>query len=190
MNLIFAACIAFALLSALFCTLYVIAYLAIAFVRLARGLLPARRASRFKHTRYVPWVWTVFLAALCAGCVRPIDTAVVMVNAAQVTLSTTEDIVSKQERAQRDDALRFSTDAADAKKRTEAVYADYRPIWASYHDAWMRWSSLRNLIAALRMKDAAGVKVDLAMVMKGLDDLAGMLTALSTTIDQDIRVKP
>lgn len=171
--ILFAICLAVALLSFVATALYTFAYLARAIVRLVRALLPM-----------------LFIVGLCAGCAHPIDTAIVSINAAQVTLSTTEEIVAKQERAQRDNAIAFAHDATDAKAKVEAVYTDYRPIWASYHDAWMRWSALRNLVASLKMRDASGQVVDLSQALKGIDDLAAMLTALSMTIETDIKRKP
>jgi len=171
----FAICIACALLGFIATALYTVYELCRGVVRLVRALLPT----------------LLVLVVLCAGCAHPIDTAIVSLNAARVTLATTEEIVAKEERSKRDHAIAISHDAADAKAHVEAVYAAYRSTWDSYHDARMRFVALYNLVTALKMQDATGKALDaaaLAQALNGIDDLAAMLKALYMTIETDIKV--
>jgi outer membrane murein-binding lipoprotein Lpp len=125
-----------------------------------------------------------------AGCAHPIDGVVLALNASQQTLTSSHQILSEQHRSERDTAVEFSHDAADARKNVAEIHTRYRSLWEHYEQIRRAWIAAASLTSAAKMVEATGGKPSLPQVVKAAEDVAVSLESFAGAVSLDIHRRP
>lgn len=148
---------------------------------------PVAMVAAARLRAFAKLLGVTLVMALLVACVRPIDTAVAVVNGSRTAIVDAHDQLEASERDELARAVDASATREAAVTSTATIEARYAPWWLRYADLRLAWIATRATVEQAVMLDATNMSPDTLTVLAAVAQLGQAWGSFASAIKSQIK---